>query len=314
MAGTTAASTPQFNDGATTTVVSGGVTFEVAAVVADFLPLAMQLENEILPEFVSKEYTGDPTKDKLLDGAELGQWVSETGLISYRIIPDIDENSRVLQKLGDALGVTGFESVPLPNPGVTRGQRIWGSRLLTPTPGSRSVAKAVQLRFTHGSEYVVDETNDAVVASEALGTKYTIPVVQGEYTHDELMTAIATALESTFAAQWEFSTQQLGNESIQHIRVGSAGSDLQLWFADTSALDAATAADIAKCARLFSMLGFDTNNATFNTGVGSGYLNVPAGAPGAWVSARSSAETTRTFRMQISDLKLRVKTFNRGPT
>lgn len=314
VAGTTGASTPQFNDGVSTTVVSGGVTFEVAAVVADFLPLSMQTENEILPEFISKEYTGDPTKDKLLDGAELGQWVSETGLISYRIIPDIDENSRVLQKLGDVLGVTGFENVGLPNPGVTRGQRIWGSRLLTPTPGSRSVAKAVQFRFTHGSEFVVDNTNDAIVVSEGLGAKVTIPLAQGEYTHNDLQQAIVLALDNEFAAGWNFSTIGIGAESINHIRVESTGTDLQLWFADTSAVDAATAADIAKCARLFSMLGFDTNNATFNTGVGSGFLNVPAGAPGAWVPARSSAETTRTFRMQISSLNLRVKTFNRGPT
>ena len=315
VAGTTAASTPQFNDGVSTSIVSGGVTFASnGPTVADFLPLAQQSGNEILPEFISKEYTGDPTKDKLLDSVELGQWVSETGLISYRIIPDIDENSRVLKKLGDVLGVTGFESTPLPNPGATRGQRIWGSRLLTPTPGSRSVAKAAQFRFTHGSEFVVDETNDAIVVSEALGTKYTIAVTRGEYTHDGLMTAITDALQNNFAAQWEFSTQQLGSESIQHIRVADAGSDLQLWFADTSALDAATAADIAKCARLFSMLGFDTNNATFNTGVGSGYLNVPAGVPGAWVSARSSAETTRTFRMQISSLNLKIKQFRRGPT
>jgi hypothetical protein len=92
---------------------------------------------------------------------------------------------------------------------------------------------------------------------------------------------------------------------------GPHRASAQIWFADTSALDTATAANIAKCARLFSMLGFDTNNATFNSGVGIGYLNLPASV---WVSARSSAETTRTFRMQISSLNLRVRTFNRGPT
>jgi len=313
--GVTAASTPQFNDGVAVTVVSGGVTWDClrAPDGADFLPLSKQIGNEIIPEFITKEYLGDPKLDKLLDGAALGQWVSETGRISYRIIPDIDENARTLQKLGDVLGVTGFESTPLPNPGVTRGQRIWGSRLLTPTPGSRSVAKAVQFRFAHGTEFVVDSTNDAVVVSAALGTKVTTAVTRGNYTHSQLMSAITTALTSSFGVGWAFSTQTVGAESINHLRISSAAAH-QIWFADTSALDAATAADIAKCARLFSMLGFDTNNATFSSGVGIGYLNLPAGSPGVWVSARSSAETTRTFRMQISSLNLRVKTFNRGPT
>lgn len=309
--GVTAASTPQFNDGSTVTVVNGGVTFEVdSATQALFLPRAMQTDNEIVCELVVKEYVGDPMVDKMIDGAELGYWVGQSGRLSYRFMTDIDENTRVLQTAGDQTGVAGFTNVGLPNPGDTRGQRIWKTRLLTPTPGNRSVAKSIQMRITQDTAFVVDETNDVVVASEALGTKAAASVAHGEYTHAQLMSAIAVALQSIFEGDWDFSTANFASESINHITQTNSASDLQIWFADTSALDDVTQTQTDKCARLFSMLGFDTNNATFNGGVGTGYLNLPQNV---WVSARSSAETTRTFRIQLSGLNIRAREFRRRP-
>lgn len=309
--GVTGASTPQFNDGASTVIVSGGVTFASNGPgTADFLPRSLQTDNEIVARLLTKEYTGDPMVDKLVDGAELGYWTGQTHRLSHRFLTDIDDNTRVLRAAGDETGVAGFLSGGLPNPGDMRGQRIWKTRLLTPTPGSRSVAKSVQMMLTQDNVFVVDETNDVVVASEDLGAKFASSVAHGEYTHTELMAAIVTALENVFGASWEFSSATLGSESINHIRQTNASADMQIWFADTSALDAVTKAQTDKCARLFSMLGFDTNNATFNTGVGSGYLNLPQNV---WVSARSSAETTRTARIQLSGLNLRVREFRRRP-
>jgi hypothetical protein len=312
--GVTDASTPQFNDGVSVSVVSGGVTFDSGGpTTADFQPRALQGGNEIIGDILTKEYIGDPMVDKGIDGAELGYWTGQTGRLSYRFLTDIDENSRVLQAAGDQTGVTGVFSSGLPNPGVTRGQRIWKTRLLTPTPGDRSVAKSIQMRITQDTVFVVDETNDVVVVSEDMTDLVAASVVRGQYTHTQLMAAVVAALESIFSCEWQFSTATIGQESINHIRVAGAGRDMQIWFADTSGADAITKAQTDKCARLFSMLGFDTNNATFNSGVGTGYLELLSGTPGPWVSARSSAETTRTFRLQLSGLNVRVREFRRRP-
>lgn len=315
VAGTTGASTPQFNDGVSVSVVSGGVTFTTDGPgTADFLPRSKQSGNEIVPQLITKEYTGDPMVDKLIDGAELGYWTGQSHRVSYRFLTDIDDNTRVLRAAGDETGVAGFSDSGLPNPGDTRGQRIWKTRLLTPTPGSRSVAKSVQMMLTQDNVFVVDETNDVVVLQIGAEDKVAVSVAHGEYTYDQLMTAIVSATDTSLPEGYlEFSTQFLGGESINHIRQSSGSSEVKIWFADTSALDSITKGQTDRCARLFSMLGFDTNNATFNGGVGSGYLSLPAGTPGAWVSARSSAETTRTARIQLSGLNLRVREFRRRP-
>ena len=307
--GVTAASTPQFNDGVSFSIVSGGVTFASDLGTADFLPRSLQSVNEIIAQLLTKEYAGDAMVDKLIDGAELGYWTNQMHRLSYRSLTDIDDNARVIRSSGDETGVAGFLSSGLPNPGDMRGQRIWKTRLLTPTPGSRSTAKSVQMMITQDTVFVVDETNDVVVVSEGLGVKTVASVVHGEYTHAQLMQAVVTALDTAVDAGWEFSTDTIGPESINHIRQTRTG-DTQIWFADTSALDAVTKEQTDKCSRLFSMLGFDTNNATFSSGVGTGYLNLPVST---WVSASSSAETTRTARIQLSGLNLRVREFRRRP-
>lgn len=313
--GVTAASIPQFNDGVSTVIVSGGVTFASNGPgINDFWPVSRQDGNEILPELITKEYTGDPMVDKLIDGAELGYWTNQMHRLSYRSLTDIDDNSRVVRSAGDETGVAGFLSSGLPNPGDMRGQRIWKTRLLTPTPGSRSTAKSVQMMITQDTVFVVDETNDVVVLQIGTESLVAVSVAHGEYTHDQLMTAIVQATDTALPEGYlEFSTQLIGAESVNHIRQSNGGNEVKIWFADTSALDSITKSQTDKCARLFSMLGFDTNAATFNAGVGVGYLSLPAGNPGAWVSARSSAETTRTARIQLSGLNLRVREFRRRP-
>ena len=94
------------------------------------------------------------------------------------------------------------------------------------------------LQKMYGTKRLADAT--PMVASEALGTKAAASVAHGEYTHTLLMQAITAALESIFSAGWQFSTNGIGAESINHIRTESAGQDMQIWFADTSALDSIT--------------------------------------------------------------------------
>ena len=197
-----------------------------------------------------------------------------------------------------------------PNPGNMRGQRIWKTRLLTPTAGTRSVAKSVQMMITQDTVFIVDETNDTIVTSVGAGTDAAITIARGEYTHLALMDAIVLAINTARGSDLEFSSTT-SSESINHLRQ-STFTNLFIAFNWTGELayPNTTAVQQYKCARLFSMLGFDTNAGSGGFGAGVGFLQLPTGV---WVKARSSSETTRTARIQLSGLNLRVREFRRRP-
>lgn len=308
-AGTTGAlPRPVFNGNGTgsMSITWGTVTFQVSAIdVAMFHPRRMQDGNEIIPDLVTKEYHLDPMQDKLIDGAELSYWVSGTGTASYRLLTDIDETERVLPGSGDELGVVGFPTgSPAPayeGPPAFRGQRIWKARILPATPGSRSVAKSVQLRLTTTNEFTIDSTNDTLTF-RFNSIDYARTITRGQYTYSALLEAIEGALgpiAGIVINPTAGSTQGITNIDTKPII---------FQFARLSGADVRTAAQFAACARLMSLLGVDTNQGEYSAGV-STLTIVAGGTEQAW----QSQETTRTFQLQIGGLNLRVRPFRRRP-
>ena len=71
--------------------------------------------------------------------------------------------------------------------------------------------------------------------------------------------------------------------------------------------------DYNRCARLFAMLGVDTNNNDWYSTSPLFEWRSLAVSPSR-VRAKSPAERTRTFRSAFSSLKMNVDTFSREPT
>ncbi len=301
----------QFNDGSTTSITSGGVTFEVIRDVlnptlpgAVYVPTSLQSGNEIIPEFVTKEIVGDPMVDKLYTGAELGYWVSDLGELSYRAITDVDEWTRIVYPSGDNTSTSRLNSI--------RGQRVWNSRLLIPNPvNSRYHAKSLQLRLTQTTNFVIDSSNDVITIMINGSESGSVPVTRGTYASlNALVAQMQTDLNAVFSGGFEMDAQ--GDRFAMREQDGSIE-----WLVafDTTAIGGGvwTQAECQRCARLFSLLGVDTNNQDFYSGSPT-FRFTNGGANANWIEGKSSPERTHTFRLEMNALNLLVDQFGRRPT
>jgi len=300
---TSAEPLPQFNDGVSTGITVGTATFELDPPFLGprFEPTSFQFGNEIVPELRTKEYVGDATKDKLYDGTEAGYWVNRRGVLQYSALTDIDASSRILVEAGTDTSQSRLDA------STSTLQRLWQSRLLTPQTGRRFHAKSLQFVMSHKKVFVVDDTND-VVLFRIGGTDFKVQVTRGEYANiDELLDAVTSSVQSATAATWAVTGGP---------RVSAVSAPPEPWaiFFDVTAsgtIPGWTSEDYRRCARLFALLGVDTNNQHW-------YTTTPTFAwqsfDGSRVYGKTSPESTRTFRSSFSALNMRVDTFKRGPT
>lgn len=298
----------QFNDLISVSKTSGGVTFSLisGSPLPRFIPTSAQSGNEVIPEFRSKEYLGDPDKDKLYDGTAAGYWVNRRGIVEYSALTDIDASKRVLEENGTDSAQSRM------NAASSNLQRIWRSRLLTPQVGRRFHAKSLQFVMSHATRFVIDATNDIVLYATAADNRYRVQVKHGEYNSlDDLCSQITTNMsDAGVSDRWALSAQ--GN------LVSAVTSPVDGWriFFDVSASGVEvgwSTEDYNRCARLFAMLGVDTNNNDWYSTSPLFEWRSLAVSPSR-VRAKSPAERTRTFRSAFSSLKMNVDTFSREPT
>jgi hypothetical protein len=171
------------------------------------------------------------------------------------------------------------------------------------------------MRIVQSTGFVVDETNDTVVFDRSTSTKYIATVTRGVYASlGDLAPAVATAMNAASVSSFTFSEPSNSlAESTLYLYQEFAGdpATVRVWFANHTGTDNVTAETHEKCAKLFALLGFDTNAAAdIGSGTGVSYLSIPDST---YAMARSSPENTRTFKLQISGLNLRIKEFARRP-
>lgn len=316
---------PQFNDGVALNWPDGGVEWRVQDTnafsltpTASFIPRSWYPENvgNILCKLVTKEYdTGDPMVDKLLDGAELGYWISRVGRVTYGYQTDIDSNTRTLPITGDYLGAVGFPDpnpLALPQTQAFRGQRIWGTRLLTSTPGSRSIGKTVQFWLETDPEYVINETNDTIVIGTNNDVAAILAVPHGVHTYSALKTAVINTLIAGGLLDFQFISTDLAMGSLEGIsNGGSLGNNYKIYFEQVGPGATNTPQHfLQRCARLFSIFGFDTNASSFG---GTGVEFIRIDETGGGTMAKTSIRQTNSYDLQISGLTLRARLFGRRP-
>lgn len=315
---------PQFNDGATTSFVDGGVTwtakfdFLSGNPVPAFFPRSMYGErNVIRPEVLTREeFTGDPMVDKLIDGAEVGFWTNMNHVMDYRLLTGFRTNSRILEAPKDHMGVSGFESAGPYDPPDIRGQRLWQARYLPASNGERSLGKSSQFWMKPSLLYPINASNDMITMVDDVSLAWILPIEHGNYTYAQLLAAIKARLEANTGPGWLFATSDVANGSLEAIAWTGDTRTISIVFQGlqsfTSGYD-----ESAVCARLFQLLGFDVNNAA-EWGYGSGIFQIDiAGVvapPYNWVRARSSMTKFNASKLQLSDVNLRIRPFKRRPS
>lgn len=132
-----------------------------------FEPQHTQADNEIVPELRTKEFIlGDGGLEKLIADAEMGYWSDQyIQMLMTRLTNDHDETTTtVLQptvgfELDSAFDTEGNALSGLD---ATRLSRKWGSKLLPPTPGVRSVGNSFQAILTHTPGVYIHAGNDTL--------------------------------------------------------------------------------------------------------------------------------------------------------
>ena len=136
-AGTSATAAPAWITGisGTGTITDGTVTwtaiyFDGTYLFSAYVPNIAQTNNEVELSMLSREFMlGDPMREKLLDGAELGYWALNRTQVTYNSHAKQDSRSRIL-------GLTAEQTADnVAN--QTTGDRVWQRKLLTPSPTKR---------------------------------------------------------------------------------------------------------------------------------------------------------------------------------
>ncbi len=149
-AGTTGVSRPNF--AASLIITDGTVTWAAervdpvdASVAGSWENPLRQTGNEIVPVLSGKEFLMDGGFDKLFEAIELGYWCSQP--VQLQVTRGLDYDRTTTTTLVEPgqfqAGVSLLSSTG------PRIQRLWGSRLLAPNPGQRSVANSLRVDITH---------------------------------------------------------------------------------------------------------------------------------------------------------------------
>jgi hypothetical protein len=293
----------------TMTKVDGGVTWTATPnsgvfAAPGFLPVSQHLNNEVIIDLLTKEYTWDPMLEKLVDGAELSYWADKSLSLNYSFLTDFEENARVLEIEGDELGFARLGTAS----GVTaRGQRIWSTRLLPMDPTNRFIAKSVQMRIQQNVLFPVTDGNRYIPTLNELGESFVVSVAKGSYDYDTLMQEVADALQTGLSlSPFQFITAEIANGSLEGL--GNGGSSFG-FFVDASTnasvapVAVATAAQYKSAARLFSLFGFNT---------APGFFRISQDGL-AYTKGSQSNARTRDARIIISKLNIRAREFGRRP-
>lgn len=250
-------------------------------VISAYAPKIDQTTNYIEWSMLSKEHTfGDPLKEKLLDGAEIGYWAQTPTYLTYNSHPDQDIRHRVL-------GVTTDTTTPNQLSSWT-GARVWQRKALTPAPTKRFHALSATWECKQEAGLVIVAGVNDTVSFSVDGSDFTATVAAGYY---EDLVALDTAMLDAMNALGAWTISSTLFDSINVACYGIRESTTEPFSIDCTD------------GGLLELFGFNRDQ---------GVLTDPGTA--AYLFGVSSPSRKVAPPMQLSSLKLRYRMFNRGPT
>lgn len=246
-----------------------------------YAPPMMQGNNEVELSMLSKEFMlGDPMREKLLDGAELGYFATNRTQVTYNSHAKQDSRSRIL-------GLSAEQTADnVAN--QTTGDRVWQRKLLTPDPTKRFHGLSATWELQQDAGIVITAGVNDTITVDISGITATLTLTPGYYAdlttlNVELMQQLTTAIPQASTT------------------IADDGGVLRNLFGFRST--AGTGANVYTDSRLAQLLGYSPQQGEYAEGAGSLYA-----------FGYESPRDKHVPDIQFSGLNLRFKTFGRGPT
>lgn len=244
----------------------------------------MQGYNSVAWSVLSKEFTlGDPTKEKLMDGAELGYWAQDRTRLTYNSHAKQDSQSRIL-------GLTAEQTADNVT-GQTTGDRVWQRKLLTPNPTKRFRGLSAVWECKQDAGIIITTGVNDTISGTVHATSFTATIPAGYYFEvSTLLAAVLTALTAAFPTSL-FTSTIASDVGYKRGVIGIAEiGNLDLVVINTGS-------------RLAQLLGYSPQQGATVTALAGNFVY-------GWDSPRVQLAPD----MQLSAINLRFKIFNRGPT
>lgn len=237
-----------------------------------YIPDDEYVDPEIVSEIVTKEYDVAPTLEKGNDGVRLTVRPDNYCGLELDIVTDAGDQSQTVSKL-IVPGQFRLNFDELDTGLITNAKPIGVS--LYAEAGNRPVGQTFQFRIRDVAGYhIVEGVNDTLIVrfnespfAEANRFTWFATVAEGNYTRDELITALTTAINAakTAGPNWVSSL----NSGILSFEADNSPTDCQIaiiYNTQTQNGVTATEEQVLVCRRLGGMLGF-IPNAVDNAGV-----------------------------------------------
>lgn len=242
----------------------------------------LQGANQIEFSALSKELTlGDPTKEKLLDGAEIGFWAAGSTQLAYNSHPKQD-------RVGRTLNVDNEQTADNETSGTT-GDRVWQRKSLTPSPTTRFHGLSAAWECGQLAGIIITAGVNDTIQMYINTSLRTLTIAAGYYADLEGVAAAVKTAMLVFDASANY-TIAVDSGYIRPLFGFRTGFSLQ----------------VVTDSRLAELFGYSPRQGGLAPAVA---VSAPTFAYG-YESPR--AKLIPDF--QFSDIKLRYRIFNRGPT
>lgn len=292
VAGTSAGTEPAWYTTAATTIVDGTVTWRpvyhqggATTALGSYKTRSMQHSN--FPEWsiLSKEYTlGDGTRDKLIDGAELGfSMGAKRQQLTYTMYPRASERSRICEN------GTAADLVLDSNAGLLPGTLFKRRKLLSADPTARIVGLTAGIKIDGDAGIVIVEGFNDTVQMYWFGDVLQVTIAAGFYEDITDVWDAIKAFASTYSLFLE-STIDTDGGAVLRASFGfkhSGGTD---------------PVGIAAYTPLSALFGYTPDQ-----------IGTNSAAPATFYSANDALTFKQLSDFHINTLNIRFGTFGRGP-